>query len=65
MPRRWRLRVTCRFGVEELETEKRAPVLRLRYCNSRSDAIACLETSTGINVVFVAFQNWLYTTQAA
>jgi type I restriction enzyme R subunit len=47
-------------GVDELDPEKLAPLLRLKYSNSISDAIADLGRPEEINTVFVGFQKYLY-----
>ncbi|WP_296699231.1 EcoAI/FtnUII family type I restriction enzme subunit R [Thiocapsa sp. UBA6158] len=52
-------------GVEELETEKLTPLLRLRYRNSLSDAVADLGGAVEIKGLFVDFQKWLYAEAAA
>ena len=47
-------------GVDELDQEKLTPLLRLRYRNSISDAIADLGRAEEIKKVFVGFQKYLY-----
>jgi type I restriction enzyme R subunit len=47
-------------GVDELDTEKLTPLLRLKYSNSIADAIADLGRPEEINKVFVGFQKYLY-----
>lgn len=47
-------------GVRELDQEKLTPLLRLRYNNSISDAIADLRRPEEIGSVFVGFQRYLY-----
>ena len=47
-------------GVNELDTEKLTPLLRLKYSNSISDAIADLGKPEEISRVFVGFQKYLY-----
>ena len=47
-------------GVEELDQEKLTPLLRLKYHNSISDAIADLGRPEEISKVFVGFQKYLY-----
>jgi type I restriction enzyme, R subunit len=47
-------------GVDELDTEKLTPLLRLKYSNSIADAIADLGKPEEINKVFVGFQKYLY-----
>ena len=54
-----------RVGVEELGKEKLTPLLRLKYRNSLTDAIADLGSPAQISDCFVDFQRWLYTAQAA
>jgi type I restriction enzyme R subunit len=52
-------------GVEELDQEKLTPLLRLRYHNSISDAVADLGKPDEISKVFSGFQKYLYQRQAA
>ena len=47
-------------GVDELDQEKLTPLLRLKYSNSISDAIADLGKPEEISKVFVGFQKYLY-----
>jgi len=47
-------------GVEELATEKIAPLLNLKYHNALSDAIADIGQPDEIRKVFVGFQRFLY-----
>ncbi len=47
-------------GVEELDAEKLTPLLRLRYKNAISDAVADLGSADQIRKVFVGFQKFLY-----
>ena len=47
-------------GVEELDTEKLTPLLRLKYHDSIADAIADLGKPDEINRVFAGFQKYLY-----
>jgi type I restriction enzyme, R subunit len=47
-------------GVDELDQEKLTPLLRLKYSNFISDAIADLGKPEEINKVFVGFQKYLY-----
>jgi type I restriction enzyme R subunit len=47
-------------GVEELGQEKLTPLLRLRYHNSISDAVADLGEPEQISQVFTGFQRHLY-----
>jgi len=48
------------IGVDELDLEKLTPLLRLRYANSISDAIADLGPPQEIGAVFAGFQKYLY-----
>ncbi|MCU1304536.1 MAG: putative Type restriction-modification system, restriction subunit [Candidatus Sulfotelmatobacter sp.] len=48
------------IGVDELDPEKLTPLLRLKYSNSISDAIADLGKPEEISKVFVGFQKYLY-----
>jgi type I restriction enzyme R subunit len=54
-----------REGVQELDQEKLAPLLKLRYHDSIADAIADLGDATLIGRVFAGFQKYLYQPQAA
>ena len=47
-------------GVDELDQEKLTPLLRLKYANSISDAIADLGRPEEISNTFVGFQKYLY-----
>ncbi len=47
-------------GVEELGKDKLTPLLRLKYHNSLSDAMADLGKPEEIGTVFSGFQNYLY-----
>jgi type I restriction enzyme, R subunit len=47
-------------GVDELSQEKLAPLLRLRYRDSISDAIADLGDPAQIGQMFAGFQKYLY-----
>jgi type I restriction enzyme, R subunit len=49
--------------VEELDQDKLTPLLRLKYHDSISDAVADLGREIG--VVFVDFQKYLYQQEAA
>ncbi len=49
-------------GVDELDQEKLTPLLRLKYSNSISDAIADLGNPEEISKVFSGFQKYLYQT---
>jgi type I restriction enzyme, R subunit len=51
-------------GVEELDQEKLTPLLRLKYRDSISDAIADLGRAEEIGQVFAGFQKYLYETPA-
>ena len=48
-------------GVDELAQEKLTPLLRLKYHNSITDAVADLGRPEEIGRVFVGFQQYLYT----
>lgn len=48
-------------GVEELDQAKLTPLLRLKYHNSISDAVADLGPPEAIGQVFAGFQKYLYT----
>jgi type I restriction enzyme R subunit len=50
-------------GVEELDQEKLTPLLRLKYHNSISDALADLGPAEDIGQVFTGFQKYLYQQQ--
>lgn len=52
-------------GVEELDQEKLAPLLRLKYHNSLADAVADLGRAEEIGKVFTGFQRYLYEDAAA
>jgi type I restriction enzyme, R subunit len=47
-------------GVDELDQEKLTPLLRLRYANSISDALADLGKPEEISEIFTGFQKYLY-----
>jgi type I restriction enzyme R subunit len=47
-------------GVEELDQEKLTPLLRLKYNNSLSDALADLGRPEEIGMIFAGFQKYLY-----
>lgn len=47
-------------GVDELDQDKLTPLLRLKYLNSISDAIADLGKPEEISKVFAGFQKYLY-----
>ncbi|MBA3350988.1 MAG: DEAD/DEAH box helicase family protein [Blastocatellia bacterium] len=49
-----------KVGVEELAAEKLTPLLRLRYNNAISDALADLGNADEINRTFTGFQQYLY-----
>jgi type I restriction enzyme R subunit len=52
-----------REGVEELDQEKLTPLLRLKYNNSISDALADLGQPEEIGMIFAGFQKYLYQQQ--
>ncbi len=52
-------------GVEELDQEKLAPLLKLRYHDSIADAIADLGKAAEIRKIFSGFQRFLYQEQVA
>jgi type I restriction enzyme R subunit len=52
-------------GVDELDQEKLTPLLRLRYHNSISDAVADLGRPEEIGRMFAGFQKYLYQSMAA
>jgi type I restriction enzyme R subunit len=52
-------------GVDELDQEKLTPLLRLRYHDSISDAVADLGRPEEIGMVFSGFQKYLYLRPAA
>lgn len=47
-------------GVDELDTEKLSPLLKLRYNNAIADAVKDLGSPEQIREVFVGFQQYLY-----
>lgn len=47
-------------GVSELDQKKLPPLLRLRYSNSMSDAVADLGKPEDIGRIFAGFQKFLY-----
>jgi type I restriction enzyme R subunit len=49
-----------RVGVEELASDKLAPLLRLKYHNALVDAVADIGQPDEISTVFVGFQQYLY-----
>ncbi|MEA1607426.1 type I restriction-modification enzyme R subunit C-terminal domain-containing protein [Pseudomonas sp. T5W1] len=51
-------------GVDELESEKLTPLLKLKYNNAIADAIADLGKPELIKSVFVGFQKYLYQSNA-
>jgi len=51
-------------GVEELDQAKLTPLLRLKYHNSLTDAVADLGKPEEIGKVFTGFQKYLYGTAA-
>jgi len=46
--------------VDELDQQKLTPLLRLKYHNSISDAVADLGPPEEISGIFVGFQRFLY-----
>lgn len=52
-------------GVEELDQEKLTPLLRLKYHDSLTDAVADLGKPEEIGKVFSGFQKYLYQQQVA
>lgn len=52
-------------GVRELDQDKLAPLLRLRYRNSIADAVAELGEPEEIGKAFAGFQKYLYQSTAA
>ena len=54
-----------RVGVEELDQDKLAPLLQLKYHNSIADALADLGRPEEIGQVFSGFQKYLYQQEAA
>ncbi len=52
-------------GVAELDQDKLTPLLRLKYADSISDAVADLGKPEDISKVFVGFQKYLYQPGAA
>ena len=52
-------------GVQELDREKLAPLLNLKYHNSIADAVADLGRPEEIGRVFAGFQKFLYQPEAA
>jgi type I restriction enzyme R subunit len=49
-----------RVGVQELDQDKLAPLLRLKYNNAIADAVADLGRPEEIGHVFAGFQKYLY-----
>ena len=47
-------------GVQELDQEKLTPLLRLKYRDSISDAVADLGRPEEIGQIFSGFQKYLY-----
>jgi type I restriction enzyme R subunit len=47
-------------GVQELDREKLTPLLKLRYHNAISDAVADLGRPEEIGYLFAGFQKYLY-----
>lgn len=54
-----------RVGVEELDQDKLTPLLRLKYHNSISDAVADLGKAEDIRRTFAGFQKYLYQQRVA
>jgi type I restriction enzyme R subunit len=52
-------------GVEELDTEKLTPLLRLKYNNAISDAVTDLGGTAQIRTMFSGFQKYLYASRSA
>ncbi|MEI6423195.1 MAG: DEAD/DEAH box helicase family protein, partial [Lentisphaerota bacterium] len=52
-------------GVQELDQEKLTPLLRLKYHNSISDAVADLGKPEDIGMIFAGFQKYLYQSAVA
>jgi hypothetical protein len=55
-----RLEIGFDYGVEELSKDKLNPLLRLKYHDSITDAIADLGRPEEIGRVFAGFQRYLY-----
>jgi type I restriction enzyme R subunit len=53
------------IGVEELDQTKLTPLLKLKYHDSISDAVADLGKAEEIGHVFAGFQKYLYQQQMA
>ena len=49
-----------RQGVDELDADKLTPLLRLKYHNAISDAVADLGGTAQIRTMFTGFQKYLY-----
>jgi type I restriction enzyme R subunit len=49
-----------KVGVQELDRDKLAPLLRIRYRDSMVDAIADLGPADEIGEIFGGFQQYLY-----
>ena len=47
-------------GVDELDSDKLSPLLRLRYNNAISDAFSELGQPEQVRRVFIGFQRYLY-----
>src|SRR5207249_11926911 len=54
-----------KVGVHELDKEKLSPLLKLKYNNSMSDAVADLGNVAAIRGAFVGFQPYLYQAAAS
>ena len=52
-------------GVQELDQDKLTPLLRLKYHNSITDAMADLGHAEEIGKIFAGFQKYLYRQAAA
>jgi type I restriction enzyme, R subunit len=52
-------------GVDELDQDKLAPLLKLRYRNSIADAVADLGNPNEVGQMFAGFQKYLYEPQEA
>jgi type I restriction enzyme, R subunit len=50
-------------GVEELDTDKLTPLMRLKYNNAIADAVADLGGTAQIRTMFAGFQKYLYAAQ--
>jgi type I restriction enzyme R subunit len=50
-------------GVDELDADKRSPLLKLKYRNAMADAFAALGRPDQVRWVFVDLQRHLYSTR--